>query len=162
MTMTRIDAPRRAALPHPDAMRLAATEYQRFLDLLRTLQPGDWAKPTECAGWDVRAMAAGMTPPAAVITLCDRAAAESAEYALMDQCDMNDTATALCTDALPGSSPAAGLPHGDGRPEPVHRSCGTLSSSPRFPGPRLHGGRAGQLSWWKSLIHGLKASSRDA
>jgi len=25
-----------------------------------------------------------------------------AEYALMDQCDMNETATALCTDALPG------------------------------------------------------------
>jgi uncharacterized protein (TIGR03083 family) len=70
MTMTRIDAPRTAALPHPDAMRLAATEYQRFLDLLRTLQPGDWAKPTECAGWDVQAMAAhllGMVEMAASI-----------------------------------------------------------------------------------------------
>jgi uncharacterized protein (TIGR03083 family) len=39
-------------------MRLAATEYQRFLDLLRALSPGDWARPTECPGWDVRAMAA--------------------------------------------------------------------------------------------------------
>jgi hypothetical protein len=26
----------------------------------------------------------------------------NAEYALMDQCDMNETATALRTDALPG------------------------------------------------------------
>jgi uncharacterized protein (TIGR03083 family) len=39
------------------AMRLAATEYQRFLDLLRALGPGDWARPTECRGWDVHAMA---------------------------------------------------------------------------------------------------------
>ncbi|TWP52359.1 maleylpyruvate isomerase family mycothiol-dependent enzyme [Lentzea tibetensis] len=39
-------------------MRLAQTEYERFLQLLQSLAPGDWAKPTECAGWDVRAMAA--------------------------------------------------------------------------------------------------------
>ena len=60
--MTMTDAvqatPRRSALPRPIAMRLAATEYQRLLDLLRALAPEDWSKPTECAGWDVRAMAA--------------------------------------------------------------------------------------------------------
>jgi uncharacterized protein (TIGR03083 family) len=39
-------------------MRLAATEYQRILDLLRSLQPRDWTAPTDCPGWDVRAMAA--------------------------------------------------------------------------------------------------------
>lgn len=49
-------AARRSALGRPAAMRLAATEYDRFLGQLRRLQPVDWAKPTECAGWDVRAM----------------------------------------------------------------------------------------------------------
>lgn len=58
MTTTTIDAPRPATLHHQDAMRLAETEYQRFLSLACTLSPADWAKPTECTGWDVRAMAA--------------------------------------------------------------------------------------------------------
>ncbi|GLZ34690.1 hypothetical protein Lesp02_68770 [Lentzea sp. NBRC 105346] len=39
------------------ATRLAATEYDRFLQLLRSLGPRDWEKPTACPGWDVRAMA---------------------------------------------------------------------------------------------------------
>jgi uncharacterized protein (TIGR03083 family) len=39
-------------------MRLAATEYQRFLQLLRSLRHEDWTRPTECPGWDVRSMAA--------------------------------------------------------------------------------------------------------
>ena len=38
-------------------MRLAATEYGRYLDQLRTLDPADWALPTDCPAWDVRAMA---------------------------------------------------------------------------------------------------------
>jgi uncharacterized protein (TIGR03083 family) len=40
------------------AMRLAAAEYDRFLDQLRALRPEDWSKPTDCPGWDVRAIAA--------------------------------------------------------------------------------------------------------
>jgi uncharacterized protein (TIGR03083 family) len=40
---------------HREAMSLAATEYQRFIDVLRALDPDDWAKPTDCARWDVRA-----------------------------------------------------------------------------------------------------------
>jgi uncharacterized protein (TIGR03083 family) len=60
MTMTatgKPSRPRTAALPHEVAMRLAATEYQRLADMLRALSPDDWARPTECPGWDVRAMA---------------------------------------------------------------------------------------------------------
>jgi uncharacterized protein (TIGR03083 family) len=38
-------------------MRLAATEYERVTDLLAVLTPDQWAAPTECPGWDVRAMA---------------------------------------------------------------------------------------------------------
>jgi uncharacterized protein (TIGR03083 family) len=70
MTITAPSTPRAAALSRDTAMRLAATEYQRFLDLLRALSPGDWARPTECPGWDVHAMAAhalGMVELAASI-----------------------------------------------------------------------------------------------
>jgi uncharacterized protein (TIGR03083 family) len=49
--------PRRPRLTHQQAMELAAVEYSRFLDLLRSLSPDDWERPTECPGWDVRAMA---------------------------------------------------------------------------------------------------------
>jgi uncharacterized protein (TIGR03083 family) len=38
-------------------MRLAAEEYARFVEHLRTLAPDDWAKPTACPDWDVHAMA---------------------------------------------------------------------------------------------------------
>ena len=56
MTHTNLKA-RTTALDRPTAMRLAATEYQRVIDLLRRLRPEDWAQPTDCAAWDVRAMA---------------------------------------------------------------------------------------------------------
>jgi uncharacterized protein (TIGR03083 family) len=48
---------RAPALDRQHATRLAATEYARFAGLLRSLSPEDWARPTECPDWDVRAMA---------------------------------------------------------------------------------------------------------
>src|SRR5215467_7933066 len=75
MTITAPGRPRIAALPRGTAMRLAATEYQRFADLLRSLGPGDWARPTECPGWDMRAMVAhalGMVEMAASIRETNR------------------------------------------------------------------------------------------
>lgn len=48
--------PRRPALERTAAMRLAATEYDRFLTQLDRLRPEDWTKPTDCPGWDVRAV----------------------------------------------------------------------------------------------------------
>ncbi len=50
-------AARRPALDRDVAMELAATEYTRLLDLVGDLSPEDWTLPTECPGWDVRAMA---------------------------------------------------------------------------------------------------------
>ena len=47
--MIPIDTPRGPALDRAAAMRLAATEYQRVLDLLRALEPNDWTKPTDWA-----------------------------------------------------------------------------------------------------------------
>jgi uncharacterized protein (TIGR03083 family) len=51
-------------------MRLARTEYQRFGEILRTLSPTDWSKPTNCQEWDVRALAShvlGMADMAASV-----------------------------------------------------------------------------------------------
>lgn len=49
--------PRRSTLDRATAMRLAATEYGRYLDQLRSLEPRHWTLPTDCPAWDVRAMA---------------------------------------------------------------------------------------------------------
>jgi uncharacterized protein (TIGR03083 family) len=42
-------------------MRLAATEYGRFLDVLRSLSPQEWSLPTCNTGWDVRTLAGHVT-----------------------------------------------------------------------------------------------------
>jgi uncharacterized protein (TIGR03083 family) len=59
MTVTTASrtAPRSPHLDRPTAMRLAATEYERFLAQLRLLDDADWTRPTDCPGWDVRTMA---------------------------------------------------------------------------------------------------------
>jgi uncharacterized protein (TIGR03083 family) len=62
--------PRRSTLDRPTAMRLAATEYQRYTGHLRQLSTEDWSKPTDCPEWDVRQMAThvlGMAKMAASI-----------------------------------------------------------------------------------------------
>ncbi|MCU1359783.1 MAG: uncharacterized protein JWN99_1072 [Ilumatobacteraceae bacterium] len=40
-----------------EARLLAAAENERVLALLRSLDDIDWSKPTDCIGWDVRALA---------------------------------------------------------------------------------------------------------
>lgn len=64
-TMTAItrveDVP---ALERPECTALAEAETGRMVALLRSLEPHDWARPTDCPGWDVRALAGhvlGMT-----------------------------------------------------------------------------------------------------
>jgi uncharacterized protein (TIGR03083 family) len=54
---SRRSSSRRAVLDRDIAMQLAATEYGRFESLLRSLAPDEWARPTECPAWDVRAIA---------------------------------------------------------------------------------------------------------
>jgi uncharacterized protein (TIGR03083 family) len=49
--------PRRPALDHTTAKRLAAAEYDRFTRQLRELAPSDWSRPTACPAWDIHAMA---------------------------------------------------------------------------------------------------------
>ena len=50
-------APRQPRIERDEAMTLAAGEYERILEVLRSLSPDDWTKATDCPGWDVRTMA---------------------------------------------------------------------------------------------------------
>lgn len=53
-TATRVeDIP---ALARAEAMTFAGDELARWVELLRSLTPEQWAAPTECEPWDVRAM----------------------------------------------------------------------------------------------------------
>jgi uncharacterized protein (TIGR03083 family) len=61
MTTTTIASPRAAVrtstLEPATADRLAATEYERFADLLAGLRDEQWNAPTVCTGWTVRSVA---------------------------------------------------------------------------------------------------------
>ncbi|MDQ6709866.1 MAG: maleylpyruvate isomerase family mycothiol-dependent enzyme [Candidatus Dormibacteraeota bacterium] len=52
--MMPADSPRRLA--GDEIWAVAGAEYLRMLDLLRSLQGGDWLRSTDCTAWDVRAM----------------------------------------------------------------------------------------------------------
>lgn len=61
---------RKPALSRDVAMRLAGSEYDRFLAELRSLSPEEWSLQTPCPAWDVRAMVAhvlGMAEMAASV-----------------------------------------------------------------------------------------------
>jgi uncharacterized protein (TIGR03083 family) len=58
MTTTTTPVEHIPPLVRPETGVLAATENQRVLDLLGTLDDSDWSRPTDCTLWDVRALAA--------------------------------------------------------------------------------------------------------
>ena len=45
-------------IKHREAMQITAVENRKFGEQLRSFSIEDWAKPTDCALWDVRALAA--------------------------------------------------------------------------------------------------------
>jgi uncharacterized protein (TIGR03083 family) len=49
------------AIARAEVEHLARTEYERVAEQLRGLTAADWAKPTDCPLWDVRAMAGHST-----------------------------------------------------------------------------------------------------
>lgn len=49
---------RATPMDHAAWMRAAAEEYRRLLHLLDDLDDHQWTRPTDCTGWDVRAMVA--------------------------------------------------------------------------------------------------------
>jgi uncharacterized protein (TIGR03083 family) len=60
-TMASIAEPRRPAIDKPSAKRLMTVEYQRVVELLRTLSATEWRMDTCNSGWDVLALAKHMT-----------------------------------------------------------------------------------------------------
>ena len=56
--MTTTDVNRISPIVRPETVALAATESDRVRQLLMSLSDEDWAKPTDCPLWDVRALAA--------------------------------------------------------------------------------------------------------
>ncbi len=56
LTTGAVDAGTISAIDHAEAMALAETEYGRLLDVVDQLDEADWARPTDCDGWDVRAL----------------------------------------------------------------------------------------------------------
>jgi uncharacterized protein (TIGR03083 family) len=62
---TAVDVRTIPRIMHAEAMRIADVEAHRVASTLRNLEAGDWAKPTDCPRWDVRALAAHMVGSAA-------------------------------------------------------------------------------------------------
>jgi uncharacterized protein (TIGR03083 family) len=82
-------------------MRLAATEYERVVGVLEQLTPEQWAAPTDCPGWDVRAMAGhllGMAQMAASLPEMGRQQIGSQRRAKRDGGLLIDALTALQVD----------------------------------------------------------------
>jgi uncharacterized protein (TIGR03083 family) len=65
MTSTPTDVTSIERITHDEAMAITAVENRKFADQLRSLDGDDWAKPTACELWDVRAMAAHVVGAAA-------------------------------------------------------------------------------------------------
>jgi uncharacterized protein (TIGR03083 family) len=57
---TTVDVSTIPRIKHPEGMRIADDEANRVAATLRGLEQSDWAKPTDCPRWDVRALAAHM------------------------------------------------------------------------------------------------------
>jgi uncharacterized protein (TIGR03083 family) len=56
MIASPIRVERIAPLTHEQAMEIAGAEWDRLLGVIDSLRPEDWARPTDCTDWDVRAM----------------------------------------------------------------------------------------------------------
>ncbi|HEX5097046.1 MAG TPA: maleylpyruvate isomerase family mycothiol-dependent enzyme [Acidimicrobiia bacterium] len=54
MTNPAVDVSTISRIEHDEAMRITAVEFDRALALFRSLDAGDWVKPTDCDLWDVR------------------------------------------------------------------------------------------------------------
>lgn len=80
------------------AMARAAEQYARLTETLRGLEPHDWAAPTCCAGWDVRAMAGhclGMATMTTTVRETMRQQKKAAREAERDGVVLIDALTAL-------------------------------------------------------------------
>ena len=58
MVNAAVDVTTIERIGHDEAMAITTVENRRFLEQLRSLDAGDWTRPTACDRWDVRAVAA--------------------------------------------------------------------------------------------------------
>jgi uncharacterized protein (TIGR03083 family) len=65
MTISTVDVTTIPRITHAEAMAIAEVENRKFGAALRALRATDWAKPTDCARWDVRALVAHVIGSAA-------------------------------------------------------------------------------------------------
>jgi uncharacterized protein (TIGR03083 family) len=56
MTTTPTDSESSGVIRHDAAMKLAAVEMSRLTHVVDQLRPTDWSLPTDCEGWDVKAL----------------------------------------------------------------------------------------------------------
>ena len=63
--MTTTDVREISRIKHREAMQITPVESRKFAAALRDLRPDDWAKPTDCARWDVHGLAAHVIGSAA-------------------------------------------------------------------------------------------------
>jgi uncharacterized protein (TIGR03083 family) len=56
MTSILISVDEIRTIDHRDAMQIAQVEGARLLDVVDQLEDPDWSRPTDCAGWDVKAL----------------------------------------------------------------------------------------------------------
>ena len=97
-TQSTKPAPRSPGLERHVAVRLAATEYERVVETLAALAAGQWAAPTDCPGWDVRAMAGhvlGMAQMAASLPEMARQQVSSQRRSRRENVPTIDALTAL-------------------------------------------------------------------
>lgn len=60
MTTTPTESESSGKMTHDTAMNLAAVEMGRLIDVVEQLRPSDWSLPTDCEGWDVKALLSHM------------------------------------------------------------------------------------------------------
>ena len=56
MITTAEDARAITQLDHAEAMQVTNVEFARLLSVVRDLDVEEWTRPTDCVGWDVRAV----------------------------------------------------------------------------------------------------------
>lgn len=56
MITTAEDARAITQFDHGEAMQVTNVEFARLLSVVRDLDPKEWTRPTDCVGWDVRAV----------------------------------------------------------------------------------------------------------
>jgi uncharacterized protein (TIGR03083 family) len=101
--------PRAPVLEREAAMTSAATEYTRAVAMLESVTPGQWALPTDCPGWDVRAVAGhmlGMAQMTATLPALARQQMAAQQGAKKTGTEMIDVLTALQVAKNAGLSPA--------------------------------------------------------